>query len=337
MLFVKTIGILLLILAIVGTAFARSASGNQSLLVTFAVDGERVSCPALKITLRFHGQQIVPKLSTQGFIVPAIFKKGPESHNDKVNVTVVCGEHTLEFSDVHPSWVTPGRWEFGIAYPPYWFKPFRFTSAVEHGTWVSYLMSECNDCDPGVYTTVSHDAAPKHAVMALVHEQPNASEERARDIAYSLAVFGEDYQRNRDYLLELLNVCVSKLKVSAEDNVCDGDLLDYITNLYWRGDAELLAPLLEVADDRPDVISEIGYFYGDLLDRRPEAALKGMAELSVEKQQTICALAGKDDFSLDIPKFERAEKHLRAIGTEIALRCLQEATRKVGRTPADGM
>jgi hypothetical protein len=99
----------------------------------------------------------------------------------------------------------------------------------------------------------------------------------------------------------------------------------------------LLAPLLEVADDRPDVISEIRYFYGNLLDRRPEVALKGMDDLSVEKEQTICALAGKDDFSLDMPKFQRVEEHLRAIGTEIALRCLQEATRKAGRTPAHGM
>jgi hypothetical protein len=65
--------------------------------------------------------------------------------------------------------------------------------------------------------------------MALVHEQPDVSRERARGIAYSLAVFGEDYQRNRDHLLELLNVCVSKLKVSAEDNVCNGGLLDYVT------------------------------------------------------------------------------------------------------------
>jgi hypothetical protein len=107
--------------------------------------------------------------------------------------------------------------------------------------------------------------------------------------------------------------------------------LDYVTNLYWRGDAGLLAPLLEIADERTDVIGEIGYFYGNLLDRQLSHALKGMSALSVEKQQTICELAGGDDFSLDPPKFQRVAEDLRTVGTEVAVRCLKQAETKAGR------
>lgn len=318
-------------LASAGAVVAQSRDANQFLSVTFAVDGKQVACGDFKIELRFRGRKIVPTVSAQGFTVPEVFRKpSPKWRDDKVNVRAVCGNYTFEFSEF-PSWVSPGRWEFGIAYPPYWFEPFRFTSAVEHGTWVSYLLSECNGCDPGVYTTVSHPIPPQHLVTSLVREQPDASGGRARDIAYALAVFGAEYQSNRDYLLHLLSGCLSRPKESSEDDTCNAELLDYVTNLYWRGDAGLLAPLLEIADERTDVIGEIGYFYGNLLDRQLSHALKGMSALSVEKQQTICELAGGDDFSLDPPKFQRVAEDLRTVGTEVAVRCLKQAETKAGR------
>jgi hypothetical protein len=320
-----------LMLAIGKTVVAQNRDANQFLSVAFAVDGKQIACDDFRIELRFRGSKIVPNLSVQGFIVPAIFSKGSESGDDKVNVKAVCGNYTLEFSDLYPSWVSPGRWEFGIAYPPYWFEPFRFTSALEHGTWVSYLLSECNGCDPGVYTTLSHSAPPQHLVTSLRREHADASGGRARDIAYTLAVFGSEYQHNRDYPLRLLSGCLSRPKESPEDDVCNGELLDYVTNLYWRGDTGLLSPLLQVADDRRDVILEIGNFYGNLLDRRPAAALSGIGVLSVDKQQTICGLAGGDDFSTNMPKLQRVAEHLRTLGTDVAVRCLKEAETKAGR------
>ena len=115
--------------------------------------------------------------------------------------------------------------------------------------------------------------------------------------------------------------------------MCDGKLLDYLTNLYWRGDSDLLAPLLQCADSRKDVIEEIGTFYGDLLDRRTAAALRGMREVSIDKQKEICSMAGEDDLSLNAPKLRRVTSRLHAAQDDVAERCLQEAVRGAGHTP----
>ena len=152
-------------------------------------------------------------------------------------------------------------------------------------------------------------------------EQPSSSGERARDIAYALAVFGIEYQTNRDRLLNLLGSCLSKPKESAEDDECGGELLDFVTNLYWRGDDALLAPLLQVADTRRDVIGEIGTFYADLLDRRSAVAFESIGKLPPEKQQLVCRLAYEDDLSADSPKRDRVMAFLRSAGGDVAARC----------------
>lgn len=318
-------------LATAGSLAAQRIDRNQFLSVKFSVDGEEVSCPDLRITLRFHGHAIVPELSGHGFVVPAVFKNADQDA-DKVDVGVICGGYSLDFPDLHPSWVSPGDWEFGIAYPPYWFEEFSYTTSIEHGAWISYLLSECNNCDPGVYTTISHPTPPENLVTSLKREQPDASGQRARDIAYTLAVFGLDYQPNRDYLLRLLRSCLSRPKESSEDELCDSKLLSFLTNLYWRGDDELLPSLLQIADSRGDVIGQIGYFYGDLLERHTTAAVTGMSKLTLEKQRGICGLAGKYDLHIDTPKFERVAENLRSLGTVVATRCLREAESKAGAT-----
>lgn len=210
-------------------------------------------------------------------------------------------------------------------HPPYWFEEFRYTSTIEHGTWLSYLDSECNQCDPGVITSISHRTPPTSVVKLLRDEQTTASGERARDIAYALAVYNVEYRQNRDYILGLLNACLSRPKESPEDDVCDHRLLDDITNLYWRGDGTLLPLLLQMADSRKDVIGEIGTFYARLLDRRTAIAVEGLQSLSIAKQQTICQLAGSDDFRLNGPEFDRVTHQFHSIGGEVADRCLREA------------
>ncbi len=306
---------------------------DQSISVTFAINGKPIKCDNLKVQLLLDGRAIVPKHAGNSFIVPAAFDKKPSewSPYERAEASVSCGKYELNFPKLDPTWVTAGSWEIGIAYPPYWVERFGWTGATEQGTWLSYLESECNGCDPGVFTTISHPTPPSSLVPLLRHEQASASGQRRRDLAYALAVLNVRYQENRGYLLELLNACRSRSKESPEDDICDGRLLDYVTNLYWRGDSALLTPLLQVADCRKDVIDEIGTFYARLLDRRTEAALKGMQDLPMAKQETICRLAGQDDFSLDAPKFKRVAEHLHAIGGEVADHCLQEAERAAGR------
>ncbi len=315
------------------SAAAQTRELIQSVSVTFAIDGKPTPCDHLKTQLRLDGRRIKPKYTDRGFAIPTAFdKKASEwSADEKVDVSVSCGKYTLTFPKLHPTWVSPGSWKIGIAHPPYWFEGFRYTAAIEHGTWLSYLESECDGCDPGV-VTISHRTPPASVIKLLQDEQPTASAERARDIAYALAVYNVEYQHSRDYLLELLNACLSRPRESPEDDVCDRRLLDYATNLYWRGDSTLLPKLLQMADPREDVIGEIGTFYAGLLDRRTPIAVEGLQGLSNAKQETICRLAGEDDFSIDAPRLNRVGKQLHNMGGEVAGRCLREAERAAGHS-----
>jgi hypothetical protein len=317
------------------SAAAQTREREAVIFVMFAVDGKKVACDDLKVELSFGGRRIVPKRIGNGFIVPPEFLKTSAGWppDQKIDVSIRCGEFALIFPQLHPSWVSPGHWELGIARPPYWIERFRYSAALEQGTWLSYLVSECNGCDPGIVTTISHPNPPPSLLKHLRHEQQTASGEGARDIAYSLAVFKAEYRQNRDYLVDLLNACVSRPKESPEDDVCNGKLLDYVTNLYWRGDDGLLEPLLQLADSRKDVIDEVGTFYGQLLDRHTAATLQAMQSLSIAKQRTICKLAGEDEFRMDAPKLERVVDRLHAAQDEVAERCLQETARAAGHAP----
>lgn len=314
-------------------SLAQERGLNQSIAVKFAIDGKTVACENLRIQLHLDGHTIEPKHSGSEFTVPAALSKNSLewSPEQKVDVNISCGKHTLSFPKLDHTWISPGQWEVGITYPPYWIERFGWTRAVEKGTWLTYLDSECDGCDPGVFTTIPHTIPPPSLIAGLRREQPGASGERARDIAYALAVFGTDYQKNRDYLVKSLTDCLARPKDSPEDDVCDSRLLDYLTNLYWRGDGGLLEGLLQLADSRKDVISEVGTFYANLLDRHTAAALRGMQKVTLEKQRTVCSLAGEDDFSIDGPKLNRVAKHLHAAGDPVAELCLQEAEQAAGR------
>jgi hypothetical protein len=159
----------------------------------------------------------------------------------------------------------------------YALKEYGYTHEFDHGAWLGYLIFEG---EPGVVTFSSQPDPPAALSDALRKEPLNASPERGRDIAYVLAVFNVEYQKNRDLLLSSLNSCLSRPKESREDDVCDGDLLSFVTNLYWRGDSALLALLLQIAESRRDVIGDIGTFYADLLARRGVIALSATGELS---------------------------------------------------------
>lgn len=323
--------VFLVIAFTLSAVMAAAQDEDQEISLSFAVNGKSEPCPNRKVALRLDGSLIVPKPSTHGFWVPEAFRKKTADwpEGKKVEISINCGEYRFEFSE-HPSWVSAGSWEVGLAYPPGWAERFGWTGATEKGTWISYLEDECNGCDPGVVTTISHPDPPPSLILSLQKEQPRASGERARDIGYALAVFNVEYQRNRDYVMALLTSCLARPKESPEDDVCDGRLLDYITNLYWRGDDSLLARLLEIADSRKDVIGEIGTFYSNLLDRRADGVLRAMQVLPSEKQRLVCSLAEENDLRVGTPKFELVLANLRAANNETGDRCLQEIEKNVG-------
>jgi hypothetical protein len=206
----------------------------------------------------------------------------------------------------------------GIAHPLYAVKEYGYTHEFDHGAMLGYLIFEG---EPPVVTFSSQPNPPADLYDALRKEQLDASPERLRDIAYVLAVFDVDYQKNRDYLLASLKNCLSRPRESAEDDVCDSDLLSFVTNLYWRGDTALLPTLLQLAESRRDVIGEIGNFYADLLDRRGVIALNAMGVLPADKQQLVCKLAD-DDLSINSPRRERIKAFLHEAKSRAADQCL---------------
>ncbi len=290
--------------------------------MSFSVDGKPANCEGFAVNLRLDSQSLKPELSGQAFEIPAVFKKATSEWRDGqyVDISLTCNGYTFIFPNQHPAFVRQGDWHLGVAHPLYALSEYGYTHEFDRGAWLAYLIFEG---EPGVVTFSSQPDPPVGLAEALKQEKLNASPERARDIAYVLSVFNVDYQNNREYLISLLNGCLSRPKESPEGDICNRDLLSFVTNLYWRGDTALLYPLLRIADTRSDVIGDIGTFYSDLLNRRAAIALDAMESLPVHKQALICRLAYEDDLYLDSPKRERVAATLRTTGTGSARRCLE--------------
>jgi hypothetical protein len=321
---------------IFATAICALAQNQKGAIkVTFAVDGETVPCDNFKVELKVGERPIPVSSINQGFFVPPIFGKlyaSPQSRRKgNIDVQINCGEYVLDFPGVYPIFVSSGEWKVGIDYPPFRNAETGTGKPPESGLWMSSVEWNIDGCEPCVVSTVIHPDIPPSVIDRLRKDQPAARGERAMDDAYALAVLQVDYKKNRDYLLDLLGVCLAKPNLPPPlEDVCDSNagLVDYLANLYWRGDSELLTPLMNAADSSSYVMDPVGTFYAELLDRRSADALHVIAGLPVQKQIATCEQAGHDDLSLDPPKMERVEKQLRADGGAAALRCMQtlEAT-----------
>ena len=219
-----------LLLGLIAGAPAQSQS-HHSISVSFVIDGKPSRCTPFNVDLRLNGKIIRPNRSGQSFEVPTAFRKSSQRWHDnqRVDISLTCNEHIFVFAKQYPAFIRDGDWELGIARPPYSIERFRRTYALEHGAWLSYLLCEG---EPGVLTFVSQPDPPADVADAMRIEQPNASGQRKKDIAYALAVFGIEYRTNRDYLLLLLKSCLSRPNGWPEDDECDGELLDFVTNLY---------------------------------------------------------------------------------------------------------
>ncbi len=318
--------VLLMTALFLGPFLLRGQDSARFMEVTFKVDGVVVSCASPRVDLRVGTRHFAPRMTPTGFVVPAIFQKLYASKRSRstrdVNVGASCGSNVWSFSSLYPVSLLPGRWEFGVATPPYWYV-FDSGRLIDHGTWISYLEDDCNECDPGVIISAVHDQAPPALVQRLQSEQATASGERAGDIAFSLAVLQVDERRNAHYLLGLLRSTDARPESDQRDDVED-KLIYELANLYWRGDTELLLPLLRSADSLQSS-SQIGPFYANLLDGRTETALGSMNQLPTETQQAVCRLAVVDDLSFDPPKLNRVIAQLQASSVPAASTCLREA------------
>src|ERR1700687_5416988 len=95
------------------SAAAQTRERDEFISVTFAVDGKKVACNDLKVDLRLDARQIVPKRTSSGFSIPTELNKtsSGSSPDKKIDVSVSCGEFTMNFPPLQPSWGSPGHWE----------------------------------------------------------------------------------------------------------------------------------------------------------------------------------------------------------------------------------
>jgi hypothetical protein len=314
---------MLLSLPSIGAALATSTPKN-TIKVKFVVDSQSMPCKSLGVQLTLGKQQFTPDVIGDKFVVPPQILEAYASKSSRrkanVTATVTCDSQRVTITGLYPASALSGAWTAGISYPTSWFDDPEISPEV--GDWVSYLETECNDCDPGVIAWQSHSDIPQGMLSGLRKEQPTAEGPRAMDIAFALAVFQYDYQANRGLLLKRLDECLADKPDSDDDDSCDKRLFNELVNLYWRGDASLLQPLLEVADHEGGATDNAGSFYATLLDQRTAIALEAIEKLPDEKQRSVCARSVEDDLRFDPPKLDRVARNLR-ISSHVATACLK--------------
>ena len=302
--------------------------------VTFDDDGTPVGCKTLQVELRFDGRTIKRTYKNGEFTIPAEIEEvkasGKPAEENTVGLAVECAGHKLRFPHVNVHWLGAGYWKIGVDYPPF-LDEFRRTRAIERGAWISYLQFEPRGYH-GFEMVLEHPKPPGRLLRRFRKQRPEATGASARDIAFALAVFRYRYEQNRDYLLGLLENCAREPENAPEDDICDMQLLDEVTNLYWRGDSTLLRPLMQLPASHP-ATGEIGTFYADALGRNTADFLGTLPDVPVEKQRTICESAGADEFSMNQPAQDRVTERLRAMDDDVAHRCLQELERAANDVP----
>jgi hypothetical protein len=166
------------------------------------------------------------------------------------------------------------------------------------------------------------DPAEKNtAIKQLRSAQKTASGERAVEVAFLLAVYGSDYEKNRDYLIDDLRGCTTPAIKSG----CDGNISDYLIALYERGHTDVLKPLMLVGKNSfsPVVAENLGSFLSNLLMDSPDAFFETIRKFPADTQNDLCELAGSSNGAGGQDKLQRIQKELKARNDELSLSCLQ--------------
>ncbi len=165
--------------------------------------------------------------------------------------------------------------------------------------------------------------ARDRVIRRLMVAQGTASGGRAQQVAFLLAALDVGYEPNRDYLLHVLSGCnFREIRFG-----CDDMTGFYLIYLWEHGHQEILAPLLKTSIGRYDAAGTEGLeaYFGDLVQKSPEKFLEAVGTLQVPTQKKVCYFAGlSDGGGLGTRGLGKARRNLRAIGSEVALRCLKE-------------
>ena len=139
---------------------------------------------------------------------------------------------------------------------------------------------------------------------------------------YLLALFGHDYELNRDELLKVWRGCVEKI----DGTICDEMTAMTLIGLYHQGHQEILRSLLAGCRNSDGALSEeLGPFYSEQLERHPKNFVTTLATFAPKEQHSICWLAGAEDGGGMNPKTERKVlANLKTIGGVVSNRCARE-------------
>jgi hypothetical protein len=129
----------------------------------------------------------------------------------------------------------------------------------------------------------------RQAVRLLKGVQLNAQGERAQQAAYLMGVLKHQRKQNRELLLHALNYCIDSDDVCAQQNAL------YLVDLYNRGDAGALKPLLRAGlRAQGGAADALGAFYGNLILDNPHWFLKEAERaLTVDEQKVIAGVTAR--------------------------------------------
>jgi hypothetical protein len=220
--------------------------------------------------------------------------------------------------------IESGEYDAEVRQPSLYFALLVIASAIAAGQQkaerdiVARLLP---DGDP--HRMVNPDPAEKGAaIKELRSAQKTATEERLAQVAFLLAAYGSDYEKNRDYLIEDLRGCTTPAIKSG----CDGNIADYLIVLYERGHKDVLKPMMLVGKDSYSaaVAESLGSFLSNFLIDSPDAFFDTIRPFTPDAQKDLCGLAGTaDGGGLSAEKLQRVRKTLNAKNDELSLTCLQ--------------
>lgn len=131
-------------------------------------------------------------------------------------------------------------------------------------------------------------------IRVLREAQVDAKDERAISVAFLLATLGQDYEANRDRLLDALSRCSDQ--PYPKEAQCSDFIADYLMELCRRGDASLFQPLFDVSGKADGAFSQsLGGFYSDMLWEKPEQFIKALESRPKKEQRELCYRAGVED------------------------------------------
>lgn len=155
------------------------------------------------------------------------------------------------------------------------------------------------------------------AISALTKAQADATGTRADAIAYLLIVLGHDADANRTRLIGSIREC------SHDPENCDDRVIAYAGNLFQRGNAMMIEPLLDAATT-PALAEALGGTYDDMIAHDPRVFIAALSRRSENEQRRLCRMVASGDGS-GLPDESAAD-------IESALQELAKGTDAVSRT-----